>query len=242
MSAREIAYAIASGKTATVKLTIPEGFTLRQIAERVGGTGLCTTEEFLTAAVPAAAGAAGIPGKPDSLEGYLFPATYVLDYGAPSEKIVAEFLRAFRERVVDGMADDLARSKRPLHEIVTIASLIEREARVEKDRPLISSVIYNRLRIGMKLQIDATVLYALGEHKDRVLYEDLRVDSPFNTYRNPGLPPHAIASPGEASLRAALNPAETDYLFYVAKPDGSHLFTRTYEEHLQAIETVREGR
>jgi UPF0755 protein len=139
------------------------------------------------------------------------------------------------------MADDLRRSKRSLADIVTIASLIEREARIGKDRPLISGVIHNRLRKGMRLQVDATVLYALGEHKGRVTYEDLKVDSPFNTYRHKGLPPHPICNPGEASIRAALRPAKTEYLFYVARPDGSHVFTRTYAEHQQAIRAIRGG-
>ena len=126
--------------------------------------------------------------------------------------------------------------------MITIASLIEREARVEKDRALISAVIHNRVKKGMRLDIDATVLYALGEHKDVITREDLRIDSPFNTRRYKGIPPHPIASPGEASVRAALNPASVDYLFYVAKPDGSHVFTRTNAEHERAKRAIREGR
>ena len=133
-------------------------------------------------------------------------------------------------------------SRYSLHELVTIASLIEREARVDGDRRLISSVIHNRLERGMRLQIDATVRYALPGHKPRLRNSDLKVKSPYNTYLHSGLPPGPICNPGLACLEAALNPATTDYLFYVARGDGSHVFTRTYAEHLQAIRSIRGGR
>ena len=241
MSAREIAERIASGKQATAKVTFPEGFTVKQIAARLAEKGLIEEDAFLAEATPAILVGSGLHLKGDSVEGYLFPATYVFEYGSTPEDVVWQMAEEFRRRTVEGMADDLRNSKRPLADIVTVASLIEREARVEKDRPLIASVIYNRLKKGMRLQIDATVLYALGEHKDRVTHQDLQVDSPFNTYRHKGLPPHAICNPGEASIRAALRPAKTDYLFYVARPDGSHKFTRTYAEHLKAIRAIRGG-
>jgi len=245
MSAREIAEVVASGKQATEKVTFPEGFTVRQMAERLGKTGLCSEQDFLAAAVPADVSEVPLPTgnslAAQSLEGYLFPATYVFEYGTEPAALVREMAEAFRSRVIEGMAGDLARSRYTLHEVVTIASMIEREARVGKDRPLIASVIYNRLAKGMPLQIDATVLYALGEHKERITSKDLQVDSPFNTYRRKGLPPHAICNPGAASIRAALRPAKTGYLFYVAKPDGSHVFTKTYEDHLKAIRAIRGG-
>ena len=245
MSAREIAEVIASGKQATEKVTFPEGFTIKQMAERLDKTGLCSEQDFLAAAVPTNASDVPLPTgnslSAQSVEGYLFPATYVFEYGTEPAALVRQMAEAFRSRVIEGMAGDLARSHYMLHEVVTVASMIEREARVERDRPLIASVIYNRLRKGMPLQIDATVLYALGEHKERVTLKDLEVDSPFNTYDRKGLPPHPICNPGEASIHAALRPARTDYLFYVAKPNGSHVFTRTYEEHLKAISAIRGG-
>lgn len=245
MSPQEIAQVIASGRQATVKVTIPEGFTLAQIARRIGETNVCSAEEFTKAATPERALRLDIPLPTDrrlqSLEGYLFPATYVFEYGTDPRSLVDEMLKTFRARVIEGLATDLAQSRFSLHEVVTIASMIEREARVPQDRPLIASVIYNRLSKGLRLQIDATVLYALGKHKDRLSHKDLRVDSPFNTYRHTGLPPHPICSPGEASLRAALHPAKTDYLYYVARPDGSHVFTRTYAQHLKAIRAIRGG-
>jgi UPF0755 protein len=245
MSAREIAEKIASGEVATEKVTFPEGFTVRQIAERLAEKGLCSEQDFLAAAIPANASGVPLPTgnslSAQSLEGYLFPATYVFEYGRKPSALVREMTGAFRSRVVQGMSDDLAHSGRTLHETVTVASMIEREAKVEKDRPLIASVIYNRLKKGIPLQIDATVLYALGEHKERITGKDLQVDSPFNTYGHKGLPPHPICNPGEASIRAALRPAKTDYLYYVARPDGSHAFTKTYAEHLKAIRAIRGG-
>jgi len=245
MSAREIAEVIASGEQATEKVTFPEGFTVKQMAERLGETGLCSEQDLLAAAVPANVSDVPLPTgnslAAQSVEGYLFPATYIFEYGTEPPALVREMTKAFRSRVIRGMAADLAHSHYTLHEIVTVASMIEREARVEKDRPLVASVIYNRLQKGWKLEIDATVLYALGEHKKRVTRKDLQIDSPLNTYRHKGLPPHAICNPGEASIRAALHPAKTDYLFYVAKPDGSHVFTRTYAEHRKAIRAIRGG-
>jgi UPF0755 protein len=239
MSASEIAETIASGKVATEKVTIPEGFTVAQIAERLEATGLCRAQAFAVVPPEELTSRELIPTG--SLEGYLFPATYVIEYGTDAPGIADQMVDAFEQRITQGMAADLVRSRRPLSQIVTVASLIEREARVAKDRPLIASVIYNRLQKGMRLQIDATVLYALGRHKSRVTLQDLKVDSPFNTYRHAGLPPHPICNPGEASVRAALRPAKTHYLYYVARPDGSHVFTRTYAEHLQAIRALRGG-
>lgn len=242
MGSREIAEVIASGRQATAKVTIPEGFTVEQIAERFDATGLCPSgEDFLAAAVPATVADTGLDVSGNSLEGYLFPATYVFEYGTAPKDIVRRMAEEFHKRVVVGMADDLRESKHTLGATATVASMIEREARVEKDRPLIASVIYNRLNKGMRLQIDATVIYALGEHRERLTYEDLKVDSPFNTYRHTGLPPHPICNPGEASLRAAVKPAKTEYLFYVAKPDGSHVFTKTYDQHKRAIRAIRGG-
>jgi UPF0755 protein len=126
--------------------------------------------------------------------------------------------------------------------VITLASIIEREAIVDEERPIISAVYHNRLRIGMPLQADPTVLYAKGEHADRVYLSDLRINSPYNTYRYPGLPPGPIASPGTESIRAALNPAAVRYLYFVASPDGRHIFTNTYAEHQAARRRVDAAR
>lgn len=228
---------------ASRRVTFPEGFTLQQMAERIAATDLMITRQSFLQAASAASVKVELPfALPEGdLEGYLFPATYQFQVGVQASEVVAEMLRNFELRFYSPNSKRIAASSYSLHELVTIASLVEREAKVDRDRRLIASVIYNRLRRGMKLQIDATVQYALPEHKPRLLYSDLRVDSPYNTYLHGGLPPGPICNPGQACLEAALNPADTDYLFYVARGDGSHVFTRTYAEHQQAIRRIRGG-
>jgi len=177
---------------------------------------------------------------PDDREGWLFPDTYRFPVGASETSIAARMLSNFKERVSGPLADSVRASGRPLSEIVVIASLVEREARTDRDRPMIAGVIENRLRKGMRLEIDATVQYARGAHAARLLYRDLRVDSPYNTYRHAGLPPGPICNPGLPSLEAAARPARHDYLFYVLGKDGrNHEFSRTYAEHLERIRRIR---
>ncbi|MDD4239695.1 MAG: endolytic transglycosylase MltG, partial [Desulfotomaculaceae bacterium] len=166
------------------------------------------------------------------LEGYLFPDTYSFNIGESESIIVETMLKRFDREMAELGFEALAEENGiSLHQAVTIASLVEREAKADEERPLIAGVIYNRLNISMPLQIDATIQYALGENKPEIYYKDLEVDSPYNTYRNYGLPPGPIAMPGRASLLAAVNPADTDYLYYVAKPDGSHAFATTLAQH-----------
>src|SRR5437588_8981583 len=144
-------------------------------------------------------------------------------------------LRNFHSKVAEDLGEDVRASALPLDKIVTLASLIEREAQVPEDRPLIAAVIYNRLKRHMLLQIDASVLYALGHHKERVLLADLKVDSPYNTYKHPGLPPGPICSPGLDSIKAALRPARADYIYYVARADRPHVLQTTPAEHESSV-------
>ncbi|MGQ9807227.1 MAG: endolytic transglycosylase MltG [Armatimonadota bacterium] len=229
---------LVNGDIATQKVTIPEGFTIRQIARRLDEHQVTDAAVFLDLA-SSGASRFGIETPTGSLEGYLFPDTYFLPFDTSAEQVIRRMLDNLERRVVRPHGKEIRRSGRTLHEILTIASLIEREARLPEDRPLIASVIENRLRLGMPLQIDATILYAQGQHKSRVLYRDLDVESDYNTYRNRGLPPGPIANPGLACIEAALRPAQTDYLYYVAAPDGSHLFAVTFEEHRANIRKVR---
>lgn len=224
-----------------VKVAIPEGFTLRQIAARLEEKKLGDAAAYLDLTEKQGKSFEASKPLPAKLEGYLFPATYEFEQGAEPRAVVQKMVTTFDQRLADKGAA-LAKVGRPLGEVVTIASMIEREARVPQDRTKISGVIYNRLAKGMPLQIDATVQYARGEHKERLLYRDLEVDSPYNTYKVRGLPPGPICSPGEASIDAALTPEKSDYLYYVAKPDGSHLFGRTMAEHQRNIALVRGGR
>ncbi len=234
---------IARGDVSARWITIPEGYTLRQIGERIEAEKSGSADRFVELARNEGRSfdtSFTHPG--DNLEGYLYPDTYLVPIGASEESIIKMMLDAFTSKVADPLADEISRSGMSLHDCITLASLVEREARIPKDRRLISAVIHNRLRIGMPLQIDATVLYALGYHKERVLYRDYEIDSPYNTYRNPGLPPGPIASPGLESIKAALHPADVRYLYYVARPDGSHIFTHTFDEHKQAQQRARRER
>jgi UPF0755 protein len=168
------------------------------------------------------------------------PDTYRFEKGIPETEIIRRMLANWNVRVLRPHARLFRQADFPMDKILVIASLIEREAMTNADRPLISSVIRNRLRIKKRLEIDATVLYALGRHKEALTFADLKVDSPYNTYRSLGLPPGPICNPGLASILAALKPAKTRYLYYVARPDGSHLFAVTYEEHRANIDRVKE--
>jgi UPF0755 protein len=179
-----------------------------------------------------------IPAK--SLEGYLFPDTYAFPDGMTARGAVLEMVRRFeREWKLEWNArlPVLGMSR---HEVVTLASIVEREAKIPAERPVIAGVYRNRLRAKMALQADPTVQYAHGRHASRVLLKDLEIDSPYNTYKYPGLPPGPIASPGGASLQATLFPAEVDFLYFVAAPDGHHEFRRTLAEHQAAVRAVRE--
>lgn len=225
-------------------VTIPEGFTVEQIAERLERDAAIPAAEFTSLALGQATQFAdGRPYLADvhegSLEGYLFPKTYRVVTGSSAADVIELMLHQFD---IEFASVDLRQAGGlSTHELVTLASMIEREARVATERPLVSSVIRNRLAKGMKLEIDATIEYVIKKNRPRLLNSDLAVESPFNTYKYGGLPPGPIASPGLASIQAAAAPADTEYLYYVlTSPDGSHTFTETYEEFLIAKEKSRE--
>lgn len=222
------------------RVTIPEGFAIVQIAP-VLQRALHVSAAAVDAAVRDSALRAEVGDPAATLEGYLFPDTYVFSPGTTAHQAVDEMVKRF-ERAwkpeYDARATALGHSK---HEIVTMASIVEKEAKLPEERPVIAAVYYNRLRDGMPLQADPTVQYSLGHHVERVFYRDLEVQSPYNTYQHPGLPPGPIASPGGASLRAALEPANVPYLYFVAAHDGHHEFSKTIVEHENAKRSVRAG-
>lgn len=228
-----------------VRVTIPEGYTLRQIAEVLHRDGVTDREQFVSCATDAAQIArlhVDFPLPARTLEGYLYPDTYYFHRNMPATQVIQTFLANFSRRFARPYQREIRASGRTLHHLVTVASLIEREARVPQDRARIAGVLDNRLQKGMRLEIDATVLYALGTHRERVLYRDLKVDSPYNTYRHRGLPPGPIANPGLEALKAALRPEPHAFLYYVARPDGSHIFTSTFEAHQAAVRRARAER
>lgn len=232
---------LSEKKPELIRLTVWEGMMAKEIAERVEQLGLGNAEKFMgIARNPEGRVRIPFPWQGD-LEGVLFPATYLLPpLRQGNEAFIAQqMVNAFTERFWQPYRSEIEKSKFTLRELVTLASMVQWEVKVDDERPIVAGVILNRLKQGMKLEVDATALYALGQRKKRVLYRDLQVDSPYNTYRHDGLPPGPICSPGLPSLLAALRPADVPYLFYVAKGDGRHTFSSTYEEHLKAVATYR---
>lgn len=230
----------------TIRFTIPEGFTVEQMADRLAGSGLVDRETFLDTVQNhpfANQLVRDIPDHPDikyRLEGYLFPETYEMKKGSTETEIVERMLSELENRLSELPADwrkRLDERGMTFHEMLTIASLIEREVVLDEERPVVSGIIDNRLKAGMPLQIDATVQYLFEEQKEIVTKADLEIDDPYNTYRNSGLPPGPISSPGFSSIFAALYPEDTTFMFYVTKKDGSrgHYFAETFEEHRRNI-------
>ncbi len=248
----EIMNKIQDGRRETVRFTIKEGLSLRQIAGSLEEQGICSRTDFYKSLeedefdywfVPLLKEAYSDPTgevskKANRFEGFLFPDTYEIYVGASARNIINKMLGQFDLLFGDDLKNALDKNNVSIQEALTIASLIEREIVVDSERALCSSVIYNRLNsnsTGKMLQFCSTVLYSLGnpEGKNRLLYKDLEVDSPYNTYKNPGLPPGPICCPGKACIEAALNPADTDYLYFVVKKSGSneHNFSGNYSDH-----------
>lgn len=235
LSTPELLCELVEGQPVMQTFTIPEGFTTAQVADLLASKGLIDREDFFSAVASEDFPyffTRDLPGGNRRLEGYLFPDTYRITKGSSESSIINMMLKRFEKEIKDlNYKDRAGKLGLTLHQAVTIASMIEREAKIDQEKPLIAGVIYNRMKRGMPLQIDATVQYALGEVKPKIYYKDLEIDSPYNTYKINGLPPGPIAMPGRSSLLAAVNPAQTEYLYYVAKPDGSHAFATTLAEH-----------
>lgn len=221
----------------TFPVTLPEGLTLAQVARTVESEGGIPAAEFEEAAKRTDYGYAFLEDPAvKSTEGFLFPKSYDFEKGTGAEGMVDRFLEQYLIET-EGLDFRAAEERFNLteYQLVTVASLVEKESANAEERPKIASVIYNRIRAGMPLQIDATVQYALGEPKENLSLADLEVESPYNTYSTPGLPPGPIASPSRESLVAALEPVETDFLYYVLEADGQqHFFTDDYDEFLAA--------
>jgi UPF0755 protein len=236
----EILEALRLGRVMTNRIVIPEGWELRFIAPRIAAATGADADSLLRALMDTTAGAAwGVPGP--NLEGYLYPATYSVPAGAPPDTIIARMIAQYRTVWTPERRALLEARGLSERELVTLASIVEREARHRDEMPRIAAVFHNRLRIGYRLDADPTVQYALGEHQSRLLYAhiDSVADHPYNTYRRRGLPPGPIGSPSSAAIDATLEPEETDYLYFVARPDGRHVFTRSLAEHNRARVQVR---
>jgi len=237
LSPTQLLHKLQEGPDITIsehKLTVPEGLTLRQMA------GLfADPQAFLAAARdPARIEQLGIAAP--SLEGFLMPDTYFFDEEPSETDAIDRMLRHFQQEYEKLLQAVPGAAARDLMEVVTVASLVEEESRVDEERPLVAAVVYNRIERGMPLDLDSTLQYALDKYGQRLLDRDKAVDSPYNTYRNAGLPPGPISNPGTAALRAALQPAEAEYLYFVSNADGkTHTFSVTLAEHNRAVARYR---
>ena len=233
LPAVDVVERLARGDVYTRRLTFPEGLTIREMAEIFETQGFGSRTSFLEAAATAAL-IRDLDSEATDLEGYLFPETYALPRGTPAARLVAMMVDRFRVTFGDNLRGRAAEQNLKTRQVVTLASLVEKETGQARERPLVAAVYRNRLRIGMALQADPTVVYALqkaGKYDGNIRRADLMVDSPYNTYRYPGLPPGPIAAPGAASLEAALAPAAVPYLYFVSRNDGSHAFAETLTQH-----------
>ncbi len=238
---REILMQIVEGRVVVYEVVIPEGLTAAQIALRLEAAGLANAAAFLAFASDAAsAESLGVEGA--SLEGYLFPETYRLPHGLGVREVakvlVDQFHRVWREIEPQAKSQELA-----MLEVVTLGSIVEKETAVPEERPLIASVFRNRLKRGMRLETDPTVIYGIADFDGNLRRRDLEdTANPYNTYQIPGLPPGPIASPGADALRAVVDPAESEYLFFVSRNDGTHVFSKTYSEHVRAVDQYQRRR
>lgn len=227
------------GEVATVRVTVPEGLNVREISALLADRGLVDRETFLELALhgrDVVADLLPFPLPIESLEGYLYPDTYFFPSYIGEEEIIRRMVVRFLQTAYPLIeeAERQGTARLSPHELVTLASIVEKEAMVDRERPLIAGVFYNRLAVGQRLQSDPTVQYVMARPRARLYSQDLAIDSPYNTYRYGGLPPGPIASPGLRSIRAVLEPEDTPYMYFVARGDGTHVFSRTFQEHVQA--------
>ena len=241
MSDAEIIDIIASGKTRYNKFTVPEASSIPQIAAKLEKEKLGSAEAFQQAAIDYAPYPYMETPNPHVIykaEGFAYPATYDLPEGATEKEILATMVKEFNRRLDEELKNQIKASGMSIRDVVNLAAMVEKEAVHEDEMPLIAGVFLNRLHKNMPIQSDTTIQYLLGHQKGDLRYDDLKVDSPYNTYLYPGLPPGPIASPSEQAIKAVLNPQKSDYLYFVADKDGYHRFTKTYEEHKAMIRAI----
>ena len=239
VSPRSVLDGLVHGRTVVHKVTIPEGFTVRQIGRLLERKGLAAPEKFAAAVgEPAVLASLGT----GSMEGYLFPSTYFFRALATEEEIVKTMFTEFKDTFTDEMEARAGQLGLTRHQLVTLASIIEKEGGPVDEMPMVSAVFHNRLKRGMRLQSDPTVIYGLADFNGDLTREDLRTPGPYNTYRINGLPPGPIANPGLAAMKAALSPADVGYLYFVSRNDGSHHFSESLREHNSAVKKYQKNR
>ncbi len=234
---REVLGKLVNGETVDIRVTIPEGSNIYDIAESFQSkTGMDSA--FFIDLVKDSAMINKYDIDAPTLEGFLFPDTYFAFDSIPPHKVIDMMISRFFDVFDSSMISRAESLGFTLNEVVTLASLIQCEVMVISEMPIISSIYHNRLKLGRRLESCPTILYILPEKKNRVVYEDLSIDSPYNTYEHAGLPPGAICNPGLDAINAALYPADTDFLYFVSKGDGTHIFSKTHEEHINAKRRV----
>ena len=229
---------IVKGEVIQYAVTIPEGFSVRQIADLLHEQRLADREEFLQCTrdpVFIETLSLSVDGRVENLEGYLFPDTYQFARHVAPDRLIAAMVSRFKQAVTEDDRRRAAELGLSLHQVVTLASVVEKETARHDERTLISGVFHNRLRKNIPLQSDPTVIYALNEFDGNLRKKDLSIESPYNTYKVLGLPPGPIANPGIAAIHAALYPEPSEYLYFVSRNDGSHEFSATLAEHNQAV-------
>lgn len=225
---------LVSGDVRKLQVTIPEGFNLKEIAARIEQAGVAPAEQVLALATdPALLRQEGVAAA--SLEGYLFPETYSVDSGTSAATLLRLMLAELKRQLGDELLQKAKGHGLDRHQLLTLASIVQKEAGSEAEMPLIAAVFQNRLRKGIPLQADPTVIYDAADYHGNLTRKHLETSTPYNTYRRRGLPPGPIASPGLAALRAAADPPEVNYLYFVARGDGSHEFSATLKEHNRAV-------
>jgi peptidoglycan lytic transglycosylase G len=238
MTPLEVIDKIARGDVYVVSITFPEGLNVVEMSRVFEGHGFGTAASFVEAAKDAGP-IRDLDPAATGLEGYLFPDTYAVPRKTDAPKLVRLMVAEFQKALTPDLRAQIAARGQKIRTVVTLASIVEKETAKPEERPLVAAVYYNRLRVGMLLQCDPTVIYALeraGKYHGNIHKDDLQIDSPYNTYRFAGLPPGPIASPGKASLAAAVVPADADYLYFVSRNDGSHEFAKTLAEHNRNVQ------
>ena len=241
MSDEEVFETMLNGAKYLVNFTIPEGFTVKDIAERLYNLDLADKEDFLKASENFAPYdyMATSNNVLYTAEGFLFPETYSIESDYSIEEILKVMAGEFDNRLTDEMRAKAREKNLSIHELITLASLVEKEVKYAEDRPIVAQVFLKRLELNMPLQSDATLQYLMDAPKEDVTISDTKIDSPYNTYQNAGLPPGPVANPGIAAIEAVLNPADTNYLYFVADRQGHNHYSYSYEEHLTLVNQYR---
>ncbi len=241
MKIEDVLEKLVQGESSEYRFVIPEGFTVLDIAKRLDEEGIVSREDFLRKAKDFAP-RDYMKGKEEvtyRAEGFLFPATYTVATDIDADGVLQLMANTFDQRLTPALRRKAKSMDLSIYELVTLASLVEKEARYEEDRPIIAQVFFKRLELGMPLQSDASLQYLMDAPKEDVSIADTKIDSPYNTYQNAGLPPGPVANPGTDSIEAVLHPSETEYLYFVADRDGHNHYAYTYDEHLEIVEQVR---